>query len=54
MRTIVVGRLQAIDELKDSKNHETVEKLSHALNYDRFYAGVPYRSGPRPAIRPQR
>jgi aminopeptidase N len=33
----VVGRLQAIDELKDSKSHEAVEKLSHALNHDRFY-----------------
>ncbi len=33
----VVGRLQVIDELKDSKNHEAVEKLSHALNHDPFY-----------------
>jgi aminopeptidase N len=33
----VLARLQAIDELKDSKNHEAVEKLSHALDHDHFY-----------------
>jgi aminopeptidase N len=33
----VVGRLLAIDTLKDSKGHQAVEKLSHALNHDPFY-----------------
>jgi aminopeptidase N len=33
----VLGRLLAIDTLKDSKSHQAVEKLSHALNEDPFY-----------------
>ena len=33
----VVGRLLAIDTLKDAKGHEAVEKLNHALNHDSFY-----------------
>ena len=33
----VVGRLLAIDTLKDSKGHQAVEKLKHALNHDSFY-----------------
>jgi aminopeptidase N len=33
----VVGRLLAIEELKDAKGHEAVEKLGRALNHDPFY-----------------
>jgi aminopeptidase N len=33
----VVGRLSAIDQLKDSKGHEAVEKLTRALTNDAFY-----------------
>jgi aminopeptidase N len=33
----VVGRLLAIDALKDSKRRKAVEKLTHALNHDSFY-----------------
>ena len=32
-----VGRLVAIETLKDSKGHEAVEKLSHVLSHDPFY-----------------
>ncbi len=33
----VVGRLLAIEALRDSKGHQAVEKLRHALNHDPFY-----------------
>ncbi len=36
-REDVIGRLQAIEQMKDKKDHETVAKLKEALNSDPFY-----------------